>query len=128
MPLPNYKASMVVEAADLLAAFRSKVPELREDSLTEILHQIFHIFLNNADSRLDLISALPNAHGIGDTIFQTNPAFRRRLQEAASSLGLALYRRLDSLGAFNNGGLHKNFPYYYDRRMQDDLVLIHIPY
>lgn len=128
MALPEYKASMVVEAADILAAFRQKVPELREESLVEILHQIFQIFLNHADARLDLLSALPNAHGIGDTIFQTNPLFRRRLQDASSFMGLALYRRLDSLGAFNNGGLHKNFPYYYDRLLQDDLLLIHIPY
>lgn len=129
MPLPNFPQAIVIGAEDIVREFRQQVPELSDKYVVEVICEVFDIFLNHADCRPDLLLALPDTNRIGDTIFHTSSDCRRRLQEASSSMGLALSRRLDSLGAFSNGGLHRDFPYYFRQLVgEGDIVLDHIPH
>jgi len=116
----KYPAQLIIPTDDLIQEFFQRLggEVLPKKDVDEILTQVICVLLN-AEGTVDAqLQALPDFNRIVSTeIFAA-------LKPAVGELAVAIRDRLVEFGADCDAG----FPYFFDRMLDRDVMLSHLPY
>jgi len=120
-----YPKLFIVGTTDLIEGYCRKVEGiLNPVDLNEIITQIISMLLNDDSGIIEYGDSFPDYTRLHDTSFLNNEEKIKTIEIATHELVVSIYNKLKEVGLFCD----KTFPYFFDKFLDRDIVLHHLPF